>query len=216
MEMNLRGKTVLITGAAKGIGRATALGFAKEGSRLALVDIDRADLESLAGEIKSMGGEAAYGIGDLSTANGVTSSVAEALRNYGSSLDVLVNNVGSGAVRTFDQLSDEDWEKTIQLNFMSYVRATRAILPGMRQKGSGVIINNASDLRASAGAGSQRLFCIEGGGPRVHEGTSAVGGTEDQSQRGCARSDLDAVLVEARRICGHVRCVPQNAAEGSR
>jgi NAD(P)-dependent dehydrogenase (short-subunit alcohol dehydrogenase family) len=146
MNLNLGGKTVLVTGAAKGIGRATALGFAHEGCRLALVDIDRADLESLVAEIKALGADAAYGIGDLSTANGVTSSIAEALKGYGASVDVLVNNVGSGAVRTFDQLSDEDWDKTIQLNFMSYVRATRAILPRMREKGSGVIINNASDL----------------------------------------------------------------------
>jgi NAD(P)-dependent dehydrogenase (short-subunit alcohol dehydrogenase family) len=146
VDLNLGGKTVLVTGAAKGIGRATALGFAREGCRLALVDIDRADLESLVAEIKALGADAAFGIGDLGTANGVTSSIAEALRGYRESVDVLVNNVGSGAVRTFDQLSDEDWNNTIQLNFMSYVRATRAILPGMREKGSGVIINNASDL----------------------------------------------------------------------
>lgn len=146
METNLRGKTVLITGAAKGIGRATALGFAKEGARIAAVDIDKGDLASLVAEIKAMGGEAASGIGDLSTADGVRSSIAEALKGYGSNIDVLVNNVGSGAVRTFDQLSDEDWDQTLQLNFMSYVRSVRAVLPAMRQRGSGVIINNASDL----------------------------------------------------------------------
>ena len=146
METNLRGKTVLITGAAKGIGRATALGFAREGARIAAVDIDKDDLASLVAEIKAMGGEAASGLGDLSTADGVRSSIAEALKGYGSNIDVLVNNVGSGAVRTFDQLTDEDWDQTIQLNFMSYVRSVRAVLPAMRQRGSGVIINNASDL----------------------------------------------------------------------
>jgi NAD(P)-dependent dehydrogenase (short-subunit alcohol dehydrogenase family) len=146
METNLRGKTVLITGAAKGIGRATALAFAKEGCRIAAVDIDKADLDSLVSEVKAMGGEAAIGIGDLSTGEGVKSSIAEALKGYGSTVDVLVNNVGSGYVRTFDQLTDEDWNATLQLNFMSYVRSVRAILPGMRDRGSGVIINNASDL----------------------------------------------------------------------
>jgi NAD(P)-dependent dehydrogenase (short-subunit alcohol dehydrogenase family) len=146
METNLRGKTVLITGAAKGIGRAAALGFAKEGARIAAVDIDKDDLATLEAEIRAMGGEAASGIGDLSTADGVRSSIAAALKGYGSNIDVLVNNVGSGAVRTFDQLSDEDWDQTLQLNFMSYVRAVRAVLPSMRQRGSGVIINNASDL----------------------------------------------------------------------
>lgn len=146
MDANLRGKTVLVTGAAKGIGQATALAFAKEGARLALVDIDREGLSDVADEIRNAGGEAACGVGDLSDGEGVRSGIAEALRPYGPVLDVLVNNVGAGAVRTFDQLTDEEWEKTFQLNFMSYVRASRAVLPILRQRGSGVIVNNASDL----------------------------------------------------------------------
>jgi len=146
MHTNLEGKTVLITGAAKGIGRATALAFAVEGARLALVDIDKPGLESLLAEIKKLGGEAFMGVGDLGTAGGVEGSIAEALKGAGPLVDVLVNNVGSGYVRTFDQLTDDDWDKTLQLNFMSYVRAVRVILPGMRKRGSGVIINNASDL----------------------------------------------------------------------
>ncbi|MCB1431256.1 MAG: SDR family oxidoreductase [Alphaproteobacteria bacterium] len=146
METNLKGKTVLITGAAQGIGRATALAFAKEGARLALVDIAKDDLASLVAEIKEMGGVAASGLGDLSTADGVRNGISQSLSGYGSTIDVLVNNVGSGYVRTFDQLTDDDWNATLQLNFMSYVRAVRAVLPAMREKGSGVIINNASDL----------------------------------------------------------------------
>lgn len=146
MQTNLKGKTVLITGAAQGIGRATALAFAAEGARVALVDINKDELTSLVAEIKKAGGEAFMGLGDLGTAAGVESSIATALREAGSRVDVLVNNVGSGYVRTFDQLSDEDWDKTLQLNFMSYVRAVRVVLPGMRKQGSGVIINNASDL----------------------------------------------------------------------
>jgi NAD(P)-dependent dehydrogenase (short-subunit alcohol dehydrogenase family) len=63
VETNLKGKTVLITGGATGIGRATALAFAKEGSRLALVDIAKPELESLCAEIKALGSEATYGIG---------------------------------------------------------------------------------------------------------------------------------------------------------
>jgi NAD(P)-dependent dehydrogenase (short-subunit alcohol dehydrogenase family) len=145
MQTNLGGKTVLISGSASGIGRATALAFAREGARLALVDIDRPGLESLAVEIKDIGSEASIGIGDLSGDAGVRSAIGDALKPYGSALDVLVNNVGSGAVRTFDQLTDEDWDKTMQVNFMAYVRATRAVLPILRERG-GAIVNNASDL----------------------------------------------------------------------
>jgi NAD(P)-dependent dehydrogenase (short-subunit alcohol dehydrogenase family) len=145
METNLAGKTVLITGAAMGIGRATALAFAREGARLALVDIDRASLDEVAGEIKKIGGTVSLGIGDLSNDDGVKSAIGQALDSTGGAVDVLVNNVGSGAVRTFDQLTDAEWEKTFQLNFMSYVRTIRLVLPIMRERG-GAIVNNASDL----------------------------------------------------------------------
>ena len=146
MESNLKGKVVLITGAASGIGRATTLAFAKEGCRLALVDIDKGELEKLSAEIKAGGADVASGLGDLGTSEGVTQGISAALKDFGGRVDVLVNNVGSGFVRTFDQLSDEDWDKTLQLNFMSYVRAIRHVLPGMRERRSGVIVNNASDL----------------------------------------------------------------------
>jgi NAD(P)-dependent dehydrogenase (short-subunit alcohol dehydrogenase family) len=146
VESNLKGKVVLITGAASGIGRATTLAFAKESCRLALVDIDKDGLEELSAEIRATGTAAASGLGDLSTSEGVTEGISAALKDFGGRVDVLVNNVGSGFVRTFDQLSDEDWNKTLQLNFMSYVRAIRLVLPGMRERRSGVIVNNASDL----------------------------------------------------------------------
>jgi len=145
METGLAGKTVVITGSAMGIGRATALAFAREGARVALVDRDGDACEGVAGEIRSLGSEASIGLGDLSTDAGVRTAITAALKPFGGAPDVLVNNVGSGAVRTFDELTDEDWDKTLQLNFMSYVRATRLLLPAMRERG-GAIINNASDL----------------------------------------------------------------------
>ena len=145
MQTNLEGKTVLITGGAMGIGRATALAFAREGARLALVDIDRAALEDVAGEIENIGSTASLGVGDLSSETGVRAAIDDALKPTQGAVDVLVNNVGSGAVRTFDELTDAEWDKTFQLNFMSYVRAIRVLLPTMRQSG-GVIVNNASDL----------------------------------------------------------------------
>ena len=145
MQTNLEGKTVLITGAALGIGRATALAFAKEGARLALVDIDGENLQSVKAEIEGIGGTASLGIGDLSSDVNLKGALTKALAPSDGKLDVLVNNVGSGAVRTFDDLTDAEWDKTFQLNFMSYVRAIRHVLPVMRESG-GVIINNASDL----------------------------------------------------------------------
>lgn len=146
MKTNLAGKIVLITGAAKGIGRATALAFAAEGSQLALLDWDEGALAELKHEVEALGAKAAVSKADLSTLSGVNDGIDSVLAIYDGKVDVLVNNVGSGAVRMFDDLTDEDWEATMQLNFMSYVRACRKILPVMRAQQSGVIINNASDL----------------------------------------------------------------------
>lgn len=145
MDSGLAGKVVLITGAAKGIGKATALAFAGEGASLALVDIDRPELDLLRKEAEGLGVKVSTSIADLTTERGVSDGINDALADHGGKLDVLINNVGAGSVRTFDQLTDADWDSTMNLNFMSYVRACRVALPLLRKNG-GAIVNNASDL----------------------------------------------------------------------
>ncbi|CVI64057.1 SDR family NAD(P)-dependent oxidoreductase (plasmid) [Agrobacterium leguminum] len=145
MESGLSGKIVFITGAANGIGRATALGFAKEGAHVGLVDINEQALREVVAEVEKVGGKATVAIADLSTGSGVSAGLKSLLDQNDGVVDVLVNNVGSGAIRTFEQLTDEEWDQTFQLNFMSYVRATRQLLPVLRER-KGVIINNGSDL----------------------------------------------------------------------
>jgi NAD(P)-dependent dehydrogenase (short-subunit alcohol dehydrogenase family) len=122
------------------------LAFAKEGANLALLDIDKAELEAVRKEATGLGVKVSPVIADLASEKGVAKGIADGLAPYGGTLDVLVNNVGAGSVRTFDQLTDADWDSTMNLNFMSYVRACRVVLPLLRAKGSGVIVNNASDL----------------------------------------------------------------------
>ncbi|MGO7420168.1 SDR family NAD(P)-dependent oxidoreductase [Rhizobium ruizarguesonis] len=145
METGLKGKIVFITGAANGIGRATAVAFAREGATLGLVDIDEKAMVEVKTEVAAAGGTAHTAKADLSTGTGVSAGLDELLKATGGAVDVLVNNVGSGAIRTLDQLTDEEWEKTFSLNFMSYVRATRKLLPILRER-KGVIVNNGSDL----------------------------------------------------------------------
>lgn len=145
MNTNLAGKVVLITGAANGIGRASALAFAREQAALALLDIDSGGLGQVAAEVRALGCKVTSAVADLSREDSLRGGIEEVRAGHGG-IDVLVNNVGAGAVRTFDDLTDEDWEKTLQLNFMSAVRAIRAVLPEMRSRGHGVIVNNASDL----------------------------------------------------------------------
>jgi NAD(P)-dependent dehydrogenase (short-subunit alcohol dehydrogenase family) len=145
VNLGLAGKAVVITGAATGIGRATARAFAREGAVLGLVDIDGEELERTAAA--ASGAPAVHlAVADLSGEAGVKEGLDAVIAAAGGRVDVLFNNVGSGAVRTFDELDDAAWHRTLELNFFSQVRAIRHVLPLMRERGAGAIVNNASDL----------------------------------------------------------------------
>jgi NAD(P)-dependent dehydrogenase (short-subunit alcohol dehydrogenase family) len=145
MEFGLHEKTVVITGGAGGIGRAAAVAFAREGAFVGLVDIDRAGLEEARADVDAFGGSVATEVADLATQAGVEEGIRAVCDANGGTLHVLINNVGVCVGRSFDELSDEDWMRTLQLNLMSYIRAARVALPIMRVSG-GCIVNNASDL----------------------------------------------------------------------
>ena len=146
MDTGLNNKIVLITGGASGIGRATALGFAREGATVALLDRDRELLAATAQSIRDVGAPVVAVVADLSTFDGVEQGVNDILRGLDGELDILVNNVGFADVHPFDELTDAHWEKTFQVNFMSNIRVTRKLLPKLRTRIKASIINNASDL----------------------------------------------------------------------
>ncbi|RUX09191.1 SDR family oxidoreductase [Mesorhizobium sp. M8A.F.Ca.ET.059.01.1.1] len=145
METGLKGKVAFITGGANGIGRSTAIAFAKEGAHVGILDIDETEMHKVAESARALGVTVHTAAGDLSTARGVSDGMDKLLAAFGGRIDILVNNVGTGAIRSFDDVDDAAWDATLALNFMSYVRAIRKVLPILREKG-GVIINNASDL----------------------------------------------------------------------
>lgn len=153
MKLGLAGRGVLITGAASGIGAATARVFADEGARLGLLDSDKEGLARTAGELAGIT-EVVSATVDLATAPGVTEGVGAVLDAFDGTVDVLVNNVGQCRARSIDELTDADWQQTFEVNFLSAVRAVREVLPGMRGRGRGCVVTTASDLARQPEAGS--------------------------------------------------------------
>ena len=148
MDLNLTGRTALITGAASGIGRAAAAVMAAEGARIVAVDRDKDGLNEAAGGLPPAPGGAPHVTvaADLSHAEGVEAAMLEALAATGQAIDIFVSNAGQCEWRSLDELTDEDWQATLDLNLMATVRAVRFLLPGMLARGWGSIVITASDL----------------------------------------------------------------------
>lgn len=141
MELGLKGKTVLVTGGSKGIGRATARALAAEGARVMICSRTAAALDEAAGAIRKETGQAVETIpADLSRLEEVEKTAAEAVRRLGS-LDILVNNAGAIKGGDFLSIPDEEWMTGWSLKLLGYVRMARAVFPQMRSQGGGRIVN---------------------------------------------------------------------------
>ena len=146
MNLGLKDKVVLVTAASEGIGRAIAEGFAAEGAKVAITGRRGDHVRKAAQDISQSSGTEVLGIAaDASKAEDNIRMVDEVVRRFGS-VHVLVNNAGGvGAFAAFDDLTDEDWLGVIDLNVMSAVRATRAVLPHMQRQKWGRIVNISSE-----------------------------------------------------------------------
>ena len=141
---DLTGKTALITGASRGIGKSIALGYADAGADIALAARDAAALEQVREEIESRGRRAIVLATDVMNAESISAMVDGALGQLGS-IDILVNNAGgSSYMGPFTSLRFSGWAKTMALNVESIVHACQAVGPHMLERGSGSIINVAS------------------------------------------------------------------------
>ncbi len=140
---SLQGKKALITGAGKGIGKALALAFAKEGIAVALVSRTTSDLEKVAQEVRAMGVKAMVVAADVSSEASVNKAAQEVLASFGN-IDILINNAGIGRFGNFMDLTSESWSEVIQINLMGTYFVTRAFLPSMIAQKSGDIINISS------------------------------------------------------------------------
>lgn len=150
---SIAGKVALLTGAASGIGRATAHLFADEGARLAIADINAEGVQSVAKEINDAGGEAVAWTLDVSDLASIKTVVSEVIEKFGR-LDILGNIAGMSARAPMDEPNYEDiWAKTFAVNLTGQVRLIRECLPHLQREGEGRIINVASTEGFGATAG---------------------------------------------------------------
>ncbi|HEY4085208.1 MAG TPA: SDR family NAD(P)-dependent oxidoreductase [Bryobacteraceae bacterium] len=142
----LAGKTAIITGASRGIGRAIALHLASEGANVLLTARDAALLASAVGEITQAGGAAASFAADLRESEGAGQIAAEALARFGS-IDILVSNAGATKRGNFEDLTDADWQDGFALKFFGAVRLTRSAWPHLRARRGSVVFISGSGGR---------------------------------------------------------------------
>jgi meso-butanediol dehydrogenase / (S,S)-butanediol dehydrogenase / diacetyl reductase len=153
MSGRLNGKNAIITGASNGIGRASALLFAREGARLVLADISEDNLLLVQEEIKSMGGEVIIRKTDVSSEDEIKALINLALETF-TNIDILVNNAGiSGGLDNLENQRSEEWHQVFDVNVMGPVYATKHIIEHMKTRRSGSIINTASVAGILSGAG---------------------------------------------------------------
>src|SRR4051812_11380237 len=135
MNLGLTGKPVIVCASSSGLGKATALEFAREGARVMLCSRREAELKRAAAEIKTATGhEAAYTVTDLTRSGDIATLVESTVREFGG-LFALINNSGGPPAGTFDQFDDAAWQGAFELNLLSTVRMTRAALPHLRSGG---------------------------------------------------------------------------------
>ena len=144
LSRSVKGLTVLVTGAASGMGRATAFVFARDGANVAVTDVKLEACEAVASEIRAEGGSAKAWALDVSNAETIAKVVPEIAAEFGG-LDAVVNNAGVGGFSAIDAPSyDEAWHKVVPILLTSHQRIIRAALPFLRKSASPRIVNIAS------------------------------------------------------------------------
>ena len=141
--MRLQGKVSIITGSGRGIGRATALKFAAEGARTVVCDLDKNSVDAVVAEIKARGGEAAGYVVDVTERGSIDAMVAAVKASY-ARIDTLVNNAGVVQDARMVNMTDEQFDKVIDVNLKGTFNCAKSVLDTMLSQQSGVILNASS------------------------------------------------------------------------
>ncbi|MGB9743212.1 MAG: SDR family NAD(P)-dependent oxidoreductase [Minisyncoccales bacterium] len=153
---DLKNKVAIITGARRGMGRADALLLARAGAKVVVSDISEEECQLVVEEIKKLGGEALAIKCDVSQKQEVEVMVKKTIAQWGK-IDVLVNNAGICQFKPFLELTEEEWERTININLKGYFLCAQAVAKEMVKQKSGSIINIASVAMGQVGVGFPTL-----------------------------------------------------------
>lgn len=140
---NLQGRIAVVTGGGSGLGRGSALAFARAGAKVLLADIDPDGAEETGRQVRDLGGEAAFVRCDVADRDAYQALRATALERFGR-CDIVMNNVGVLACGRPEDIPVGEWERVLNINLMSVVRSLEAFLPGLLEQGEGHIVNVAS------------------------------------------------------------------------
>ena len=144
MECGINNKTAVVFAASKGLGKATALSLAKEGCKVAISSSNRNNIESAADEIrKDTDSEVFPAVVDLEHSEQINDFLDLVFKKWGK-VDILITNVGGPPVKSFEETTNEEWQKYYNLIVMSVISSIRKVLPGMQKQNWGRIINITS------------------------------------------------------------------------
>lgn len=157
MDLGLKDKVAIVTGASRGLGKGIALGLAAEGCRIATCARGEDALQAAAGEIAASGVEVLALPLDLSEAGAAQTLIDATAERFGR-VDILVNNIGGNRRKPFAETTDDDWEAVLDVNLKAHIRCSRAAIPHLKAGGGGAILFVASIFGREAGGAGLAIY----------------------------------------------------------